>query len=502
MGGENTLLDRPAARHLLRRSGFGASEKVVKRWLDRGFTRGDAANELVAFRPNSFKPGGRDQLRQHNAWVKYMTRARSGLNEKLTLFWHDHFATGFSKVFDVKLMGKQNQLIRKGCKGSMIELVKSINRDPAMMEWLDTQRNRKAQPNENYGRELMELFTLGVFDLQGNRNYSDQQDVFQAARAFTGHRYDGRTAKWYFNDGQHDFTKDWDGVPPSEPNRGPKVLFAADAEHPGGFGGFGPGGVSYAPTQSDEGPQEIDRLTEILFEHTDGAGRKTVARRTARRLWEFFAHGGFDEPDAGLVQVVDDVISESSFDTEWNVGELVREIFVHDEFYASLADPTKKSVKWPVDFVVSTMRTLGVKFIGSFTVVPGGPYASVFDHLENMGQTVLDPPSVFGWNWESAWISSQTLLARYLFAENVASAEGVGAMKPSKLVDLELTDPGDIVDAVTDLLCVKDDLSSAERDVLVAYLGGPLDLEDYVQRRRKLYGLIGLVLQSPAYQMH
>src|SRR5581483_6575951 len=470
--GESTLLDRAQARHLLRRSGFGADERVVTRWLAQGFTRGDGADELVAFKPNAFKPAGNDQFRQHNNWLKYMLKAKSGLNEKLTLFWHDHFATAFSKVFDTKLMGKQNQFIRKNCKGSMLALVKGINTDPAMMEFLDTVRNHKLErPNENYGRELQELFTLGVFDLNGKRNYSDQHDVFQVARAFTGWDY-GRSYKPEFHDYDHDFTDEFDGDP--EEDRGPKVIYKASLpDYPNGFGGYGAGGVSYI--DQGEGAIEIDRVTEIIFGHThvdpwDSSVHNTVARRTARRLLEYFAHDGFANVDptgpSALRTVIDEVISNSSFATTWSIQDLVREILVHDEFYASLSDPTKKSVKWPTDFVVSTMKTLGVKFLGSQAVVPGGPYMSVFTHLENMGQTVFDPPSVFGWDWEAAWISSQTLLARYLFPENGASAAGAGALNPGKLVDLALTDPGDIVDAVTDLAGIKDDLSTNERNAL------------------------------------
>jgi len=518
MGDQNTVLDRPQARHLLRRSGFGADEKVVKRWLDHGYTRGQAADDLVAFKPNNFKPSGLNQFRQHNNWVKFMLKAKSGLNEKLTLFWHDHFATGFSKVLSTKLMGKQNQYLRQNGKGSMLDLVKGINRDPAMMEWLDTQRNYADDPNENYGRELMELFTLGVFDLNGTRNYSDQRDVFQVARAFTGHRYDGRSAKTYFNQGEHDFMADFDGDPVEEEDRGPKTIFGGDPDRPGGYGGYGAGGVSYVPVEG-EGPTEIDRVTEGIFGHVDSDGKKTVARRTARRLFEFFAHGGFASAPAGSDErtAIDAVIMASGFESNWNIGGLVREILVHDEFYESIsytghvADTTKKSIKWPTDFLVSTMRTLGAKVLGPGAAVPGGKYDGVFFHLDGMGQIVLDPPSVFGWNWEAAWISSQTLLARYLFAENVASAQGTGAMKPDRFVVQEplpdtdlvsLSDPGDIVDGVTDFLGVKDDLTSGERSTLITYLGGPLNLNDDQQRRRKLYGLIGLVLQSPAYQAH
>ncbi|MFM7736825.1 MAG: DUF1800 family protein [Alphaproteobacteria bacterium] len=507
MGGEGTLLDRRAARHLLRRSGFGASDRVVDRWLRVGATRGQAADELVAFTPAGFKPGGRSLAEMHDNWVKYLMKARSGLNEKLVLFWHDHFATSFGKVGVEALVARQNQLLRKSCRGNMVALVKAVNRDPAMMIFLDTIKNSKVEPNENYGREMLELFTLGTTDQDGRRNYSDQQDPAAIARAFSGWNIDRNTGEPLFRDSRHD-------TQAAYPERGPKVLFAADAANPGGYGGYGPGGASFA--DGGEGPQEIDRVTEIVFGHRDGDGVPTVARRTARRLFEFFAygsyrdaagedHGGFAAPEPGSEEraAIDDVIERSGFATRWEIGPLVREILVHDAFYASLDDPARKSVKWPVDLVVSTLKTLGLKLVGREARVPGLGDKSVYTHLLNMGQVVLNPPSVFGWEWESAWIGSQSLLARFSFARDVYTARSTGGLRPDKLVSPALTQPGDVVDAVTDLLGVREDLSTAERAALVAYLGtGPVDLLDPVTVDKKLRGLFGLVLQSPAYQLH
>jgi uncharacterized protein (DUF1800 family) len=120
-------------------------------------------------------------------------KTRAPLQSKLVLFWHDHFATGISKVGDAGLMADQIQLLYQLCKGDMRALVKAISKNPAMMEFLDTVRNDKDVPNENYARELQELFTLGVEDFAGNPNYT-QDDIVQIARAFTGWRYDGRDA--------------------------------------------------------------------------------------------------------------------------------------------------------------------------------------------------------------------------------------------------------------------------------------------------------------------
>jgi uncharacterized protein (DUF1800 family) len=420
-----------------------------------------------------------------------MTRTSRELQEKLVLFWHDHFATSYTKVGDLDQMADQNRLLRQTCKGNFKAFVKAINKDPAMMEFLDTVRNRDTEPNENYGRELQELFTLGVKDLAGNPNY-DQEDVVQIARAFTGWRYDDHGGA-FLNDGRHDFMTDY-------PERGPKVIY----KNRGGFNDTN--GQSF--TVGGEGENEIDEVIDIIFQHRDTDGKITVARYIAHKLLTYFA---YSDPD---VSVVDAVVMASSFDVEFDIAKLLRAIFVHDAFYEAMAAPSgassKKSVKWPIDYIVGTLRTLRMKLKSKYQYVDGGSYDSVDDQLSNMGQILMEPPSVFGWDWETAWLSSATLLARYGFARDVTGARGSGAtsLRTDRLFDLSDSVPISIVQQVTDLLGVTDQITTEERDALIDYLvdGGPpstpIDLNDYDIRNRKLHGLVALVLQSPAYQLH
>jgi uncharacterized protein (DUF1800 family) len=498
MGNANTVLDPASARHLLRRTGFGAPPAAVDSIITRGLTRGEAADELLTFTGKSFKPSGRYIEDAHNKWVKYMVKSKFPLQQKLVLFWHDHFATSFAKVGNVKTMGNQIRLMHTMCKGNFKDFVKAINRDAAMIEFLDTVRNHKDIPNENYGRELQELFTLGVYDFAGNPNYT-QQDIVQIARAFTGWDYQYNSGKSEFHDYDHDYVDDF-------PSRGPKTIYQAT-------GGFGAGGMTYA-TSGNEGPQEIDAVIDIIFQHTDTDGKNTVARRTARRLLEYFAHP-IDSPiPPADIAVVDQVIAESNFASTWSISALLRAILVNDSFYdtaapAPFAAATKKSVKWPIDYVVSTLRLLGMALKGRYQYVDGGDYAGIRDLLTNMGQTLLEPPSVFGWDWENAWISSATLLARYDFVNDLISARGTGksSLRADKLIDLNLTDPDDILLAVTDVLGVTDQLTAVERNTFVDYLtdsgaNPTLNLNTYGTRNQKLHGLFALVLQSPAYQLH
>ncbi len=490
MGDENTVLDTASARHLLRRTGFGALPKDLTAFT--GMTRGTAADKLLNYKPHGFRPSGRDFESAHNKWIKTLVKARSPLQAKLVLFWHDHFATAFSKVQDVNLMADQISLLYQEGNGNFKTLVKDINRNPAMMEFLDTERNDKDHPNENYGRELQELFTLGVLDFNGQPNYT-QEDVVQIARAFTGWRYDKRSS--FLDTSNHDFNAEFQAT------RGPKVIYKST-------GGFGPGGVNYAPTATDEGPQEIDTVIDIICQHKDSQGKNTVARRIAHRLLEYFA---YPNPEN---QFADDMVAVSGFDTSFEITPLLRAVLVDDRFYATsspapFAAGTKKSVKWPVDYAVSTLRLLQMRLSGRDQHVAGGSFLSIFDQLSNMGQLLLDPPSVFGWDWETAWISSATLLARYGLARDLIASRGNGgsSFRPDRLMDLSLTDPAAIVDAVTGLLGVTDQLTSMERSALISYLtdngmNPSLDLSDGDVRNTKLNGLFALVMESPAYQLH
>jgi uncharacterized protein (DUF1800 family) len=497
---DNTPLTLSHARHLLRRAGFGASQAQAQAFLDDNPTRGDAANTLLAYKPNGFKPGGRDVFDIHDKWIKYMLKVKFPLQEKLVLFWHDHFATGFSKVLDAKRMAVQNKLFRTQGKGNFRTLVKAVNKDPAMMEFLDTVRNREEIPNENYARELMELFTLGVKDSAGEDNYV-QDDVAQIARAFTGWDYD-KVA--FFKDYDHDYIEDYPdrGLPavgnPNGPANPPgnKRIF----QEKGGFAG----GIDF--DSGGEGEAEIDTVVDILFDHTDSQGQNTVARRTARRLIEYFAH-----PSPALAYI-DDVVADSGFATSFELSALLHEIFVHDDFYLSAGAPvgsgTTKSVRWPVDYVVTSLRLLKMKLKGKEQYVDGGSYTRIYDQLSNMGQILFDPPSVFGWDWETAWVSSSTMLARYGFVRDVTTARGGGgaSFRPDKLMDLDLTDPNDILAAATDVLGITGDLTATEQNVLVTYLtdngaNPTLDLNDYDVRNSKLHGLFALLMQTPAYQL-
>jgi uncharacterized protein (DUF1800 family) len=487
MGNATTLLTEAETRHLMRRAGFGATTKELAKLVKRGHTRGELVDKLLKYKPKAIK-ASRDMREVTDRWLETMLKTKTPLLEKLTLFWHDHFATANSTVQDARQMAGQNALLRQMSKGNFREFLKRINKDPAMMDFLDTVRNRKKTPNENYARELLELFTVGVEDETGAPNY-DQEDIVQLARAFTGWRLDDKGVA-VFRESGHDFNAEY-------PERGPKVVFKTR-------GMFGPAGVDLAGL--GEGAIEIDYAIDAILAHRDSQGQSTVGRRITRRLFEYFAWAA---PPTALV---DELLAASGFAATWDIAALVRTILVHDAFYESaIPGGATRSVKWPVDYVVSTLRLLGVRpKRRRHAGLALEDSDALRDHLDDMGQRLFDPPSVFGWDWESAWVSSATLLARFRFARDVAAArvKGKQGFHPEKLMPKGLQAPADILAAASGLLGLGDRLGPEDQAVLLDYLtdGGTrvtLDLANDVDlRERKLHGLFALLLQSPAYQLH
>ncbi|MHC4450940.1 MAG: DUF1800 domain-containing protein [Planctomycetota bacterium] len=196
------LLDgKVAVGHLLRRAGFGVSTHDARGWYQLGYKAAvrrllDELDEPAPLDPTDFdayQPGAIQQL-----WLDRMIGGANPLGEKLAFFWHGHFATSDAKIQEPKLMWKQYQLFRQHGSGKFRHLVSGVSRDVAMIRFLDGNANRKGAPNENFARELQELFTLGI------GNYSEQ-DIREIARAFTGwgsRRHDFVYTKKFHDEGE------------------------------------------------------------------------------------------------------------------------------------------------------------------------------------------------------------------------------------------------------------------------------------------------------------
>ncbi|HEY1120816.1 MAG TPA: DUF1800 domain-containing protein, partial [Haloferula sp.] len=225
-------------------------------------------------------------------WFRRMLKTEAPLREKMVLFWHDHFATSIQKVKQPVLMVMQNELFRRHAMGSFKELTHGILMDPAMMLYLDTQTSKKGKPNENFAREVMELFTLG------EGNYTEQ-DIKEAARAFTGYSLNRLNGTVVHNKRQ------WD--------EGEKKIFGKSGKFDG------------------------DGVIDLIFE------QEAAARYVPRKLWEYFA--AEDPPEEGV-----EALAKSFKAADFKVEPLLREIFRSKAFYSD--EVVRNQIKSPIQFLV------------------------------------------------------------------------------------------------------------------------------------------------------
>jgi uncharacterized protein (DUF1800 family) len=387
--------ERRRVARLFQRAGFGASVDEIDQWAARGYAA--AVDHLLAFPPAAGRPDNAevaalvagapsaaevdfvDMGAFQRWWLDRMATTAHPLEEKLTLYWHGHFATAFSKVKRHKLMLAQNQLLRDFAGGNFRELANKVTADAAMLIWLDGNTNQRAAPNENYGREFMELFTLG-------RDRYTQEDVRQAARAFTGYVTDeqGNVA---FNPELHD--------------PGEKVI----------LGNVGP----WAP---------FDVTDIVLDRHPEGpVAAHYVAGRLARFLYR-------PDPEPAVVQDMAAAFAGSKFE----IKPMVRALLLRPEFIDSAA----LTIKSPTELVAGTIRGLDLARVpapkagsADFEGFDGFGFDDFVDSCGAMGQELFDPPNVAGWKGGTSWANTATTLARYNFAAKVGKLvtdDAVGAV--------------------------------------------------------------------------
>jgi uncharacterized protein (DUF1800 family) len=395
--------------HLLRRAGFGASLDDLRRFEDLSTTvvtdflldiDEDAdvdghigASDYVGITARGgFAPNANiDHARQR--WLFRMVHSANPLQEKMALFWHHHFATAYSKVAGfagavqgTRLMaGKpgevagppgQIELFRQHALGNFRELLVAVARDPAMLIWLDGRTNTRQRPQENFGREIMELFTFGI------GNYTEP-DVYAAARVFTGWNLQNqgnlRTTDGYyefvFRAAQHD---------PSE------KTFT--------FPIYGNGNKTIPARSGDAGMQDGLDFIDALATHPN------TARRLARRLWSYFV----SETEAAPRSFVD-AAAQVYLQNDTEIRPLVRFILRSPWFI----DPANYYARyaWPVEFVVRAVKEIGWT---------GYSIDNARVPLANMGQALFEPPDVAGWSTGEAWFSTGAMLARMNYAASLA----------------------------------------------------------------------------------
>jgi uncharacterized protein (DUF1800 family) len=365
--------------------------------------------------------------------------------EKLTLFWHGHFATEIRKVNSPFAMQKQNRLLRQLGLGRFETLVMGVAKDPAMIWYLDNNRNVKGKPNENFARELMELFTMGV-----HGGYTEK-DVLESARAFTG---------WSFRHGNDNKPEEF------EKYMNPQYVFNAKQ--------FDDGEKTYLGQKGKFTGEDIVRMA---------CAHPSTAKFIITKLWKFYVSETI--PDASLETLV--AVWNSS---QGDIGAVLKAMLTSEAFYAR--ENRLALVKSPADYVIGTLRALEAKLspeqcLGAYTT------------MERMGQALLNPPNVKGWDGGTHWVSDTTILNRLAFIGGVSQNRipaNVAKGKPQPAVNITLPKGSSFDESFEALLVAflgrKTD--GVIKRALTQYAAGKFDAD-------VLRGMTYLVLASPQYHM-
>jgi uncharacterized protein (DUF1800 family) len=495
--------------HLLRRAGFGARPDEIENFLKQGFTATveqlinyDSVPEAPDIPATPVTRDGTFNIRLLEIentvswWLTMMLKTRRPLRERMVLFWHDHFATAVSKVGapnGYKYLYWQNLLFRQHATSNFRTLLKAVNRDPAMLWWLDNYQNVKESPNENYARELLEIFSLGLEAY--NTGVYTEPDVQQAARAFTGWGLITRDQDPELKDEQNGPLTDPAQVVLIPPNTNNNSL-AAQRHDYGNKTVFG-------VTQNFNG----DDIVDLVLDHEPQ--RSAAARMIGKKLFEHFA---YENPEEQVIEHLAEVAKRTKFD----IKALLRDLFLNvKEFYSDKA--MHALVKWPVYYVVSAVRLLqgSVNPVGLYGGGFGGFNIPQPTTIGAMGMVLLNPPDVFGWPGREDWLTTSQLFARMNWANSFVTNRSTTPGNTGLPLDTVLATAGlgatasaeQVVDYFIQLL-VQTPLSAAARQALIEYLkqndnGAPgTFVLDTLTKDKKVRGLIHLLLSCPEAQSY
>jgi uncharacterized protein (DUF1800 family) len=480
----------PRIEHLLRRAGFGARPDELTMYGAMSINQAintlveyDAVPDVVdsligqpgyigmtisgAFSPQSNINHSRQR------WLFRMVHSNRPLQEKMTLFWHNHFATGYNKIAGIYtgegaryLAAKasedpgqvrgQLEMLRDNALGSFKDILLAIAKDTAMLVWLDGRTNTKAMPQENFGREIMELFTVGV------GNYTEP-DVYAAARVFSG----------------------WNLARPGAAADGSQhyeFSYIANnhdvAAKTFSFAIYPDGGKTIPARAAAAGMQDgIDFINGL-------AAHPNTARYLATKLYRFFVSefGAVNETFVNRVAAV-------YLRTGGSMREVMREVLSSPEFWDASAYFTRYS--WPAEFVTRAFKDVGWS---------GFSVNDALTPLANMGQILYEPPNVAGWELGQSWFSTSAMLARMNFASALAGNQKFKLTTAVKAANASKT-PEALLSYMLDTLTGAP-LDSSVTSELSTYLHatGAWTGSD-AQLQAKAPGLVHLIAGSPEYQL-
>lgn len=412
--------DESTARHLLRRTQFGVKLAELKTVRDLGLTASldillndqlpqplppiKEYNPTNATVPDTLIAGGQtwvndpatdgtvNSLRRASFkkwWVGQMLNQQISLREKMTLFWHNHFATESVDIGNAQYLYKHHSLLRKNALGNFKNLVREITTDSAMLVYLNGQNNNKTAPDENYAREIQELFVIG----KGKNAGFNEADVKAAARVLTGWRNNAAEIKSFFDTNRHDINdKQF-----SEFYKNKKII---------------------GRTGADAGAVELGEMIDMLFETDE------VALYLCRRLYVWFIHYQITpEIEEAIIVPLAQIFRENNYE----VKPVLQVLLSSQHFFDSMNRGCQ--IKSPVDMLIGMLREMEVKFPadGQYTN-QYGLWNQLVNYLSNMQQNIGDPPDVSGWKayyqepgYYKFWINTDTLPKRIQYLDTLVA---------------------------------------------------------------------------------
>ena len=459
--------------HLMRRAGFGASRDELEERVAKGYEA--TVEELLD--PDSFNiprvdadvlfryfpsiefanapPNGTSHM------IYHMINTKRPLEEKMTLFWHQLFATGTAKIDNPTEMVRQIDMFRRYGMGNYRDLLEDLAKDPAMIYWLDNNENHKDAPNENWGRELLELFSMG----QGNYT---EQDVYECSRAFTGWTISPKIPRMPWNRFLWSFEYRADDHDDTE-----KVFLG----HRGAFNG--------------------EDIIDIIVR------QPATARFVARHLYTFFVADEAQVPAWQITPPLDpvaiNIIGDAFLSSGYDIRSTLR-VLLNSDFFKS------ESVRWakvksPTEVVVGITR-----LVGDFQF-PRPGLMDISEEPGYQGQQLINPPSVEGWHTGAEWIDSGALVRRINFAADRLSninLPGVQSIIQRVKAHGSLT-PTEFVESCLDLVGPLDVTETTRQELvtLAEQQGGDLrwDTDEVSSNSaRRIGDMLGLIAASREYQ--
>ena len=460
--------------HLMRRAGFGATRDELEAALAKGYEA--TVEELL--HPGDPEDLPQDVIRRYHTeqaelrlsdgaaanWMYRMITTKNPLEEKLSLFWHSLFATGYVKLNQANALLNQIEMFRKYGLGNYATLLVELSKDPAMIIWLDNNDNHKEAINENYGRELLELFSMGI------GNYSEE-DIKECARAFTG---------WTLGNAEYMSTRaSRDSIWPY--SRINWHFQYRDYDHDDGEKTF------LGETGNFNGQDIVDII----------AKQEATARFVSTRMFQYFAA---DEVNEDGEKVIDEMI-KSYFDSGYEMRSVLRTLFNSEYFKSENARWAR--VKGPVELVIGAVR-----LAGSYREPTPG-IEQVARQAVYMGQGLLQPPSVEGWHEGIEWVDSGALVERVNFvAHEFANVQNPGVRR---IIERLANDNGGsftpeaLVEKCLDLIGPVE-VSDATRTALLEYAEhlGEISLKDHQEgddAEKGVAGLLSLAAATKEFQL-